>query len=228
MKGSLIKIMGVLIAIISPIFVQAADFSGVSIAIGGGAEVFSVAQGFTGPPGQYSGSQYLNAGDTSPLLNIDISYSKRFNEKWLLALGVLRDLNNQKAGSNVYASNNSNAYNAYFLRARDHYSLYVQPTYLLDNETAVFAKLGYHSTKLSLQDINGEQFNSSNVDAIKLNGIGCGIGAKKFIYEHLYLQAESEFVAYFEKVRATDVGNVTAYSNKMRSAAATLSVGYQF
>lgn len=152
-------------------------------------------------------------GETTTVGVLDVGYSLPINStKFGVALGATYDLNETKSGElEIYGLKGE-------LQGKDHYSVYVQPFYMLTQDSAVFAKIGYHSMKGELL-LNGCGDQSS--ESMNLNGVGVGLGARVFATKNIFIQAEAGWVDYGSKTK----GEVDV---KVRSTNGTISVGYSF
>ena len=81
-------------------------------------------------------------------------------------------------------------------KAKNHFSFYAKPTFLLDDDTAIYGKFGYHSAQLTLnvKNIPGPDSKSKNI-----SGVGFGLGIMQKLKPHVYLSLEGEFVGYSKK-----------------------------
>lgn len=151
------------------------------------------------------------------VLQVDAAYNKAINDKWLIGIGLAFDLNNTKAGTK------SEGYGPVETTMKEHYSIYVQPTYVIDSSSAVFAKVGYHSIKV---DAIGQPGSNWIDDKFHTQGIGYGIGYKKFINKAFFAQAEIQVVDYKNKSFTDEFGYNWNYEQK--TTAGILTAGYKF
>ncbi len=254
----------------TPAFSQAKNFEGPSIAIGGTAISTQTNTKISDGDVSYGSADFGKAQNLIP--SIDLSYSSAISNKFLLGFGVRYDLAKNKSGTSnadvttngvingsELATEDSTTYflsdirnvESFDISYKDHYALYVMPTYLVNNSTGIFAKLGYHKQKGSLNYKNDQTVSASDPalftklsDATgdsspsyvsdiytasgskNFEGWGYGLGLKTLLTDNLFLQLEAEFIDYKSKsVSGTD-GNV--YSFKPESLAGTISIGYKF
>lgn len=156
-------------------------------------------------------------GETTTVGVLDVGYSLPINStKFGVALGATYDLNETKSGELEINFEGHGLKGE--LQGKDHYSVYVQPFYMLTQDSAVFAKIGYHSMKgeLLLNECGDQSSESMN-----LNGVGVGLGARVFATKNIFIQAEAGWVDYGSKTK----GEVDV---KVRSTNGTISVGYSF
>jgi opacity protein-like surface antigen len=218
----------------TPALSQSKNFAGPSIAIGGGYNSAKVNSTET-VVDLGSGRIDILEGDTATLkfgdnnfnALIDLSYGIPIDNNFVLSIGATYDLTDTEveAFNSTDANGNTSSVKA---KLKDHHSLYIQPTYLMNNNTGIFAKFGYHKAKGNLS------FNDSTLDPVSLSknldGWGYGIGAKTFINNNTYLQFEGSLVKY--KSKSGDIinsdGDTFNESLKPEILSALISVGYKF
>jgi hypothetical protein len=157
-----------------------------------------------------------NWTDSDWVFQVDAAYHTAVNDKWLVGIGLTFDLNDTDAGTR------SQYYGPVKATMKQHGSVYVQPTYVLDASSAVFAKVGYHSIKV---ETTGNQFNWTD-DKFSTQGFGYGIGYKRFISKNVYVQAEIQVVDYGSQSDANNSGVSWKYQQK--TTAGILTLGYKF
>ena len=255
----------------TPALSQIQKFQGPSIAIGGTAISTQTNVNATDSDANYVTANFGKAQNLIP--SIDLSYAASVSDKFLLGFGVRYDLGKNKSGTVNSDITTSDVYNGktdggdgedlttnlddirnvetYNISYKDHYALYVMPTYLVNNSTGIFAKFGYHKQKGSLNYKNiqtvsegstiveeGLGTGESGVDALYENatytasgsknfeGWGYGLGLKTLLTDNLFLQVEAEFIDYKSKsVTGTDD---IVYKFKPESLSGTISIGYKF
>lgn len=148
---------------------------------------------------------------------VDLGYTKAINDKWLVSIGVNADLSKTNAGTT------SATYGPVETKIKDHVSVYLQPTYVIDSASAAFAKIGYHTAKV---DAIGQPGANWIDDKFRAHGIGYGAGYKRFITDHFFAQAEIQRVDY-EKKSFMD-GTGYAWDYRQKTTAGILTLGYQF
>jgi opacity protein-like surface antigen len=252
----------------TPALSQTKNFAGPSIAIGGTA----ISTQTNTKVSDELNSTSADFGKAQNLIpSIDLSYSAAISNKFLLGFGVRYDLAKNKSGTVnsdfttndvINGSEDNDSDTTYFLSDirniesynisyKDHYAAYIMPTYLVNNSTGVFAKLGYHKQKGSLNYLNTQTVNASNPSVVEaaedptgttparyvsgeftasgsknFEGWGYGLGLKTLLTDNLFLQIEAEFIDYKSKsITGTDD---LVYNFKPESLAGTISVGYKF
>jgi opacity protein-like surface antigen len=153
----------------------------------------------------------------------DFNYGFATSNNTVVGLGVTYDFKKVKTGGLTFEDSALTFNN----ELKNHYSIYVQPTYVINKDSAMFAKIGRHFAKanFSLNDFFGED--EEFVTASKnVTGWGYGLGLKTFLTSNLFVQAEAGIVDY-EDFNFT-VDEVYNVSIKPKTTNATISVGYKF
>ena len=153
----------------------------------------------------------MNTGATSTVGVIDVGYSYKVNKDWSMGVGATYDMGKAKAG---YVDDTDLDLH---ISTKNHYSVYVQPSFNLNANTAVFGKVGYHSIKLEVFDGNDVGGNDSQT----LHGVGYGFGVRTMATKNIYVQAEVQWVDYKAKTDAVD-------TNKLKTTSGIITVGYQY
>jgi opacity protein-like surface antigen len=218
-------------------FSQSKGFEGVNLALGFGA---------TGGKTSYkdANDQYINldlsAGEINNLIySGDVSYNFPANNKFFIGIGATYDFNKTDIGNQEVAfgpeieDSDGNSLDGVIVNAKgrlkNHYSLYLQPAYLVNNTTALFAKIGYHHAKSTYSvDGTGNDYFAVTPESYKKShsGTGYGIGLKTFLDNSIYIQAEAEYVDY--KSKTLDFGDGVSASVKPETVSGRISIGYKF
>jgi outer membrane immunogenic protein len=143
-----------------------------------------------------------------------LAYGLPVSNDMVIGLGLTYDLNETKAGRILI-----NGVIDARLKMKNHWSVYAQPTYLVSQNTGIFAKVGYHDTKGEIEEVLGG-VNESR----KVNGWGFGVGVKTFVSKNLYVQAEVQKVSFKKKT----LDAATNATFKGDTTAGILRVGYKF
>ena len=244
---------------VSNAFSQTTNFVGPSLALTGS---------YVGTSSSFKTGEALNVvlfgGDglnsklgerTNIIPGADLNYGFAMGNNFVLGVGATYDFSKTKTGE--FSTNmNLNGEDTTFAldsTLKNHYSLYVQPTYVVNKDTAMFAKIGRHYAKSTVNSnpntfisyVDGE-FNitdtygllgTENSVSKNLEGWGYGIGLKAFLSNNLFVQVEAAIVDY-DKVNLPfvlggELSGETAVetpqsSIKTKTTNATVSVGYKF
>jgi opacity protein-like surface antigen len=195
------------------------NFSGPAIAIG----LSSVGTHSKFKSQTNSGNSEYSYGERQFIGVANASYLKDVGEKWLIGGGATYDLNPLKTKGASYYDVTTGNFNT-SIKSNGHFSIYVQPTYSLNESTALFFKAGYHKTRINLQDNFNYVINSYSKN---LHGFGFGAGAMIFLDKNVFTKLEIEFVNY-SKVNMRDLNTARNVSYQLSTTSGTLSIGYRF
>jgi hypothetical protein len=172
----------------------------------------------------------ISYGKTVVTESVEASLSKALNARWLIGAGFMYGLQSIETALNE-TIDTAGALFRFSIKAKHHWSLYLQPSYTLDESTAVFAKIGYHSVDMHIRDTNGQVISTPNFhSSLKLSGVGYHLGIKKFIRTPLFLQLEAQYVP-FHASRSTSANQYNGrsyYEVDTSFAAGIISLGYRF
>ena len=205
----------------TPAFSQAKNFVGTNLAIKGslnGAE-----SGFLDTDGTESAR--FKFGDVSSNVGVDLSHGFEINDKFVLGFGVTADFGKTKiGGASVSLLDGEDLITASASgNIKDNKSIYIQPTYIVSSNSAVFAKLGYNEAKVSFTDLNDVSGSKTT------NGLTYGLGLKTFLNPAVFLQVEGLITEYDKEILAAnyeDSGFDISVEPKVYSA--VISIGYKF
>ena len=189
----------------TPALSQSKNFAGPSIA---------VHAGYTGTDTKitYDDGVSANFGENDITYGVDLAYSFPVDNNFLISFGATYDLDKIKAGSATDG-------NDVKLSLKDHYSLYIEPTYAFNNSTALFAKLAYHEAKGTL-----------SVDSVSASddfkGWGYGFGIKTFLNNNVFVKVEASLVEYDKQT--DNAGTEDEVSFKPETVSGLISIGYKF
>ena len=207
----------------TPAFSQAKNFSGTNLAIKGslnGAE-----SGFVDAETNGINSARFKFGDVSSNVGVDLSHGFEINDKFVLGFGVTADFGKTKiGGANLTLLDGEDTITASASgNIKDNKSIYIQPTYIVSSNSAVFAKLGYNEAKVSFTDLNDVSGSKTT------NGLTYGLGLKTFLNPAVFLQVEGLITEYDKEVLAANYeesGFDISVEPKVYSA--VISIGYKF
>jgi len=163
-------------------------------------------------------------GKSNFIPGADFNYGFATSNNTVLGLGVTYDFKKAKTGGltfndGLFTFNNE---------LKNHYSIYVQPTYVINKDSAMFAKIGRHFAKanFSSYEIGEDEF----VTTKNIKGWGYGLGLKTFLTSNLFVQAEAGVVNYedFNFTESFGFGEDAYITIKPKTTNATISVGYKF
>ena len=109
-------------------------------------------------------------------------------------------------------------------------SIFLQPSYIINENTLGFLKLGYHNMPMRYSDGYSIGGGSPVSKSQNLDGIGIGAGVEFFLNKNVLFKVEAEHIQY-EKMNIPSGATVTSSGGgnlKPSSNNLTISVGYQF
>ncbi|CAN1607124.1 K16079 omp31; outer membrane immunogenic protein [Candidatus Pelagibacterales bacterium] len=214
----------------TPALSQSKNFAGPSIAIGGGYSSQTYDLKFTDTGTDPVTELSFNNGKNDFSALIDLGYGFQVDKNLAITIGGTYDLTKSKVTpmkvvgpvDDTDPSLGSET-TKITSELKDHYSLYIQPTYLVNDNTGLFAKLSYNFVK-SVGKISVDDESVSN--SKNLEGWGYGIGARTFLDKNLYAQIEGNYVEYENHKVIFDSENSSSHKPKVLSA--LVSIGYKF
>lgn len=229
-------------------FSQTTNFVGSSLALSGsyvgGSSAFKTGETF----GSLSGGDGIDSklGDqTNVIPGVDLNYGFAMGNNFVLGLGATYDFSKTKTGgfTSNYEINGEDATFTIDSNLKDHYSLYIQPTYVINKDSAMFAKVGRHYAKSSVKSAGGFITGGESVGLLgddktvskNIEGWGFGLGLKTFLTSNLFVQLEGGIVEY-DKINlpfslVVDESSIVldnTGSHKIKTTNAMVSVGYKF
>jgi len=190
-----------------------AQKSGTSIAVFGaiaGAEVEA-----SGNAGTGNGSGSGSAGKVTPIGGFDIGYNFTPN----FAIGATYIPMEAKIGTGSVDGGTVSG------KLKDHYTIYIEPAYVVNKDSSLYARMQYAHADLTLSGATGSN---------KLEGWGAGIGLKTFLNANTFVRAEANYTEY-DSISGTNVTTPGAGGSTTTTVRGTpylaqgiISVGYQF
>lgn len=181
-------------------FAQASNFSGFNA----GVNVNFASTSAEIDTGAFS----AHVGDASQNVSLQGAYAFDLGGRGVLGLGLTYSLTSLKTGSVVTAGTNME------LRNNDMYSAYIEPGYVLNDATLLYAKIAYVGAK-------GERILNGATGSQNYYGIGYGAGARAFLSKNLYLQGEFLQSEYGERP-------IDGMPYKSSSTTGSIGVGFKF
>jgi hypothetical protein len=148
---------------------QTSNFSGLSVGINGNFSTAATELSYS--------TVSANVGDTSQNLALQASYGIVMGSTSILSIGGTYALNDLKAGTATFSSTTAS------LKAKNIYTIHIEPGTLINRDTLLYAKLAYAGTK-------GEASLNSSTSSSDFNGVGYGAGSRIMMDKSLFLQIE--------------------------------------
>ena len=171
--------------------------------------------------------------DSKYLVTFGAAYSDKGKADYVIPLRCTEDIN-LGGHPNCYTGNLSGT--ALPLGAKIDFgsdkSIFLQPSYIINENTLGFLKLGYHTMPMRYSDGYSLDLNGGSPvsKSQNLDGIGIGAGVEFFLNKNVLFKVEAEHIQY-EKMNIPSGNTVTSSGGgnlKPSSNNLTISVGYQF
>jgi hypothetical protein len=214
-----------LLASSTSLMAQSKSFQGASIGVFGaiaGAEVDGKSNTTAGTSGQSATSGSGSIGKVTPVGGLDLSYAFASGTNSVIGLGV--SYIPVKAELGVGNSADTSSGGSLNVELKDHVSIYIQPTYVVNKDSAVFVKLNYSMADLKA---SGQNVKVTSGD---IEGWGGGIGLKTFLTPNAFIQVEANYTEY-DNVTGTKTnsnGRITTASGEPKLAQGIITLGYKF
>ena len=208
------------------LFAQAKNFQGFSLALGASA---------TSGKSELEGKLYSFEGtsasfDKSNIIpSVDLSYAIQSTDKFFISLGISRDFKKTNLGQQYFDQFEDNT--TLENKLKSHYAMYVQPSYLISNTSAVFGKISYNKAKIESAATGETGTVTTEVQSKSTHGYGYGLGIKTLINSNFYIQVEAERVNYKSKSfdpNSSATGWGADYRIEPSTNSGKISVGYKF
>jgi opacity protein-like surface antigen len=173
------------------------------------------------------------SGDADfPFASIFAEYSTTLDKSWKLAIGLdyipleteiesqTRSSTSQNAGTTTGTGNTTAK-----LELKNHATLYIQPSYMLDQTLSVFGKVGYSQADLNVTGSNAATGSTINKKDT-LQGYLIGIGIQNNISKTAFVRLEGNYTDYDTVTYTNSTG--TKFTGDGKLMAAKLSIGTSF
>lgn len=160
-----------------------------------------------GPIG--AGGSYVNYGGQSWNGSIQAAYGVAVSSSSVVTFGGTYALGSIDGGGETLGGLTE-------FRAEKAYSLYVEPGFLLSDNTLAYGKLSYEGAKATGRVFAGPEYSTA------FKGIGFGFGVRTMIDKNMFIQIELKQVGY----RSIDTGD--GHTHKPKSTVGTVGIGMKF
>ena len=164
--------------------------------------------------------------------SIDLDYAQKINNKWNMSYGINYIPGKGKIGDVSRADTNLGAAGASTSgtatakgELSKHITLYVEPTYMINPTSGVYAKLGYVHADLDIKTTTVIADGGTVNQSVNVEGFQLGIGYKTAISKNMYAKIEGTLSDYKE---ITVTENANSYKANPEVRQATISIGYTF
>jgi len=164
--------------------------------------------------------------------SIDLDYAQKINNEWNMSYGINYIPGKGKIGDVSRADVNLGAAGASTSgtatakgELSKHITLYVEPTYMINPTSGVYAKLGYVHADLDIKTTTVIADGGTVNQSVNVEGFQLGIGYKTAISKNMYAKIEGTLSDYKE---ITVTENANSYKANPEVRQATISIGYTF
>ena len=216
-----------LLASSTSLMAQSKNFAGASLGISVSAVGAEISGSSTSSSGATAGANATSGsiGKVAEIAAIDASYGFAMGANSVFVVGATYTPGKAKAGSGSYTDNNTGGTDTGTLsvEVKDPYTIYVAPTYVVGNNSALYAKLGYSKADVNVNATGGAALTTKPND---LEGWTYAIGSKTLLTNNVYVGVEASVTDYdsISATRATGVG----ISADAKVAQGTITLGYKF
>jgi hypothetical protein len=218
-----------LLASSTSLMAQSKNFAGASIGLSlaaVGAEV----SGSSDSSGTVGGTANKNSGSigkVAEIAAIDASYGFAMGANSVFVVGATYTPGKAKAGTGNYTDNNQDGGTSntgtLSVEVKDPYTIYVAPTYVVGNNAALYAKLGYSKADINVNATGGAALTTKPSD---LEGWTYAIGSKTLLTNNVYVGVEASVTDY-DSIRAVRSSGVNINADA-KVAQGTITLGYKF
>ena len=170
------------------------------------------------------------------LASIDLDYAQQVNSSWNMSYGInyiplkgkIADVSRADTNLGSRTGGTTSGTNTASGELKKHLTIYVEPTYMINKDSGVYAKLGYVHADLFIKSSTQIEGGTTADDTISVHGYQYGIGYKTALSKNLYAKIEGTMNKYAD-VSYTKVGEETnSFSASPEVKQATISIGYTF
>ncbi|MSP06373.1 MAG: hypothetical protein EXR13_02225, partial [Candidatus Fonsibacter sp.] len=209
--NKLLKLSAIaLLASSTSLMAQTKSFEGASIGIFGGALGAEADGTVTGTATGGSGS----IGKVTGIAGVDVSYAFAGGA---LAVGATYVPMKAKFGGG--SGNDATSGTTITGELKDHYTIYIQPTYVVNKDAALFAKFAYAHA-----DVKTTNTTTAPSD---VEGWGYGVGLKTFLTPNTFVQVEGIYTDYdsMKGTKTNGAAGTTSVSADLKTVQALITLG---
>jgi len=221
-----------LLASSTSLMAQSKNFAGASIGLSLSAVGAEISGSSTSSSGATAGTNATSGsiGKVAEIAAIDASYGFAMGANSVFVVGATYTPGKAKAGSGNYTDNNTAADAAgasqtgtLTVEVKDPYTIYVAPTYVVGNNSALYAKLGYSKADVNVNATGGAALTTKPND---LEGWTYAIGSKTLLTNNVYVGVEASVTDY-DAIKAVRNNGVNIDADA-KVAQGTITLGYKF
>ena len=146
----------------------------------------------------------ISKSESAP--SFGLGYTFALNSNYTLGLKISGDFKSGEYGAGDVASTETKVVE------KNHYSVAVEPGYVVNPKLLVFGILAHHTAIAEIEGVSGHA---------RMNGIGYGIGFKQTVADHLFIMAELQRIDYGRET-------INVSTVKPSSTVGAVGLGYHF
>jgi opacity protein-like surface antigen len=220
-----------LLASSTSLMAQSKNFAGASLGLSVSAVGAEISGSSTSSSGGTNGtnSSTGSVGKVAEIAAIDASYGFAMGANSVFVVGATYTPGKAKAGSGNYTDNNqeddanNSSTGTLSVEVKNPYTIYVAPTYVVGNNSALYAKLGYSKADINVSATGGAALTAKPSD---LEGWTYAIGSKTLLTNNVYVGVEASVTDY-DSINATRATGVNVKADA-KVAQGTITLGYKF
>jgi len=209
-----------------------AQMTGPSVAV-------SLSKAHAATDGTATGNNNNTTGSVSrnfTIASIDLDYAQKIDNSWNMSYGInyipvkgkIADVSRSDTDLGANGAGSTSGTATAKGELKKHVTLYVEPTYMVNKDSGVYAKLGYVHADLNITSTTVIAGGTKADDTIGVHGYQYGIGYKTAISNNLYGKIEGTINNY-SNVSYTKRGEETnTFTANPEVRQVTISVGYTF
>ena len=160
---------------------------------------------------------------------MEAQYLKSVTDNFLIGLGGTYNFTN----ANSTQSSSQLGYAGYpiSLKLSNQYAIFLQPTYVIKEGTAIYAKVSYNHAQAQYNDQWYSNYQAGPTN-FGISGYGLGIGLQNYLTDNIFIKVEGNYIQY----QNTSANGTTAFysptqvniSVQPKQVQGIFSVGYKF
>ncbi len=227
MKNKLLKAILSMFVFASSTAFSAPIFEGLQLSVGVGGQGTNSSIAESG--GSVSSPVSSNIGSTQLLGLVEAQYLKSVTNNFLIGFGGTYNFTN----SNSTQDSSQLGFAGYpiSLKLSNQYAIFLQPTYVIKEGTAIYAKVSYNHAQAQYNNQWYSNYESGPTN-FGISGYGLGIGLQNYLTDNIFVKVEGNYIQY----QNTSANGTTSFysptlvniSVQPKQIQGVFSVGYRF
>jgi hypothetical protein len=161
-----------------------------------------------------------SAGKITALAGLDLGYGFAAGNNFVFGVGATYIPFKAKVATGT--GNDTTSGTTSSVELKDHYTLYIQPTFVLNKDSALYVKAQYAHADLTTKNLT--------TASSSMEGYGAGVGLKTFFNSNAFIQVEANYTEY-DTIRGTKSngsGGTTSVTADPKLLQGMITLGYKF